>query len=279
MQALIAYVFLCLQGSFADFRVQLMATLRNWRGVIIYLLFLPLLLPLGLGAISMAVDRAEFYLPGLRVIEALPNAMARWTGGSAWLYALSMTALLGALLAVQLQIGRRANAIRQVAHRLQAGTASRRRAGSAIPMRAGTPNVVHAILRPIAVFFGGILMWGRRHWFLLIVIGVASGFLLPGLKQMGSFGMLLTGRQNAGPELRMNVIYECVQSMSFKVIMCTGMMDSAACELQNYRSGQPYSRGVLNRKRVTDAIATICHLQTPAEAAAHPHGRDLPQNP
>jgi hypothetical protein len=279
MQALLAYVFLCLQGSFADFRIQLKATLRNWRGATIYLVFLPLLMPLGLGAISMAVDRAEFYLPSLRVIEALPSAVARWTSGSAWLYALSMTALLGVLLAAQLQIGRRANAIRQVAQRLQTGTASRRSAGSAIPMRAGTSNIARAVLRPFAILLGGILMWGRRHWLLLIVIGIASGFLLPSLKQMGRFGMMLAGRQNAGPELRINVIYECVQSMSFKVIMCTGMMESAVCELQNYRAGQPYSRGVLNRKKVTDAISSICHLQTPAEAAAHPHGPDLPRNP
>ena len=279
MQALLAYVFLCLQGSFADFRVQLMATLRNWRGAIIYLVFLPLLLPLGLGAISMAVDRAEFYLPSLRVIEALPNALARWTSGSAWLYGLSTLALLGALLAAQLQIGRRANAVRQVARRLQAGTGSRRSAGPAIPKRAGTPNVVQAILRPIAILFGGILMWGRRHWLLLIVIAVAGNFLLPSLKQMGSFGTMLTARQNAGPELRMNVIYECPPFMSFKVFMCTGTMDTALCDIQNYQSGRPYSRGVLKRKLIIGETARSCHLQTPEEAVAHPHGRDLPMNP
>jgi serine/threonine protein kinase/ankyrin repeat protein len=279
MQALIAYVFLCLEGSFADFRVQLMATLRNWRGAIIYLVFLPLLVPLGLGAISMAVDRAEFYLPALRVIEALPDAVARWTAGSAWLYAMSTTVLLGVLLAAQLQVGWRANAIRQVAHRLQAGTASRRSAGSALPMRAGTPNILQALLGPIFGLVGGILMWGRRHWFLLIVIGIGSSFFLSSFKPFGGSSLFSRPQPAPGPELRLNVIYECPPTMSFKVFMCTGMMDAAACDIQNYDSGRPYSRGVLKRKQITDGIPVTCHLQTPAEAAAHPHGRDLPMNP
>jgi serine/threonine protein kinase/ankyrin repeat protein len=290
MQVLIAYVFLCLQGSLTDFRVQFMATLRNWRGAITYLVLVPLLTPLILGAISMAVDRAEFYVPSLRVIEALPNALARRTGESAWQYGLSTVVLLGLLLAAQLQIGRRANAIRQVALRLKAGAASQRQ-GAAIGFLpgAGKPNIVQALLKSIVGMPLGFVGWGRRHWFLLIVIGVGGYFLFSSLKQTGGFSVIPARLPNGAfsrpqpavppPELRMNVIYQCGPDGSFKVFSCTGMMDTAACDIQSYSFGKPYARVVLKRKQITDLISVNCHVQTPAEAAAHPHGRDMLRSP
>jgi len=288
MQMLIAYVFLCLQGSVADFRIQLMATLRNWRGAIIYFVFVPLLVPLGLGALSMAVDRAEFYVPSLRVVEALPDALARRTGESAWLYGLSTLLLLGLLLAAQLQIGRRANAIRQVTHRLKAGAASRQQGAVAgIPRRAGTPNIIEIVLRAIGNVFGGIFHWLRAHWFIASVIGVMGYFFFSSVMQKGGFGVIASRRPDSAlagpepavaPELRMNVIYECSPPLSFKVFMCTGMMSAALCDVQNYQAGRPHARGVLRRKQITDQIPWRCHLQTAAEAAAHPHGADLPMS-
>ena len=78
------------------------------------------------------------------------------------------------------------------------------------------------------------------------------------------------------PELKMNVIYVCNDGASFKVFSCAGTADRAPCELQNYKKGQAYQRGLLLRKQLTDLLVAKCHAQTPAEAKADPHTGELP---
>ena len=73
------------------------------------------------------------------------------------------------------------------------------------------------------------------------------------------------------PALQMNVVYVCNDGLSFKVFSCLSTADMAACELQNYKHGQAYQRGVLLRKQLTDLLVAKCHAQTPAEAKADPH--------
>jgi hypothetical protein len=78
------------------------------------------------------------------------------------------------------------------------------------------------------------------------------------------------------PALQMNVIYVCNDGVSFKVFSCGSTADIAPCELQNYKKGQAFQRGVLLRKQLTDLLVAKCHAQTPAEAKANPHRGELP---
>jgi hypothetical protein len=77
------------------------------------------------------------------------------------------------------------------------------------------------------------------------------------------------------PAPQFNVIYQCVPPLSAKVFSCAGTAPTATCDVQNYRDGTPVRRFVLMRQQITAGLQQ-CHLQTAAEAHAHPPGPDLP---
>ena len=78
------------------------------------------------------------------------------------------------------------------------------------------------------------------------------------------------------PALQMNVVYVCNDGLSFKVFSCASTADMAPCELQNYKNGQAYQRGLLLHKQLTDLLPAKCHAQTLAEAQADPHRGEIP---
>jgi hypothetical protein len=83
--------------------------------------------------------------------------------------------------------------------------------------------------------------------------------------------------QTPAPDLQMNAVYVCNDGLAFKVFSCANNTAMAPCELQNYRNGQAFQRGVLLHKQLTDLLPARCHLQTPAEAQANPQRGDIPR--
>ena len=77
------------------------------------------------------------------------------------------------------------------------------------------------------------------------------------------------------PALRMNVIYECAAAESLKVLSCNGAAGSAVCDVQTYKGGQPILRVSMPQAQIASLLLPKCHLQTPAEAQAHPHSGAL----
>ena len=75
--------------------------------------------------------------------------------------------------------------------------------------------------------------------------------------------------------LQMNVIYECAGAESLKVLSCNGRAGSAVCDLQTYKGGQPFLRVNMPQTQIAGLLLPKCHLQTPAEAQAHPHSSAL----
>jgi len=83
--------------------------------------------------------------------------------------------------------------------------------------------------------------------------------------------------QTPAADLQMNAVYVCNDGLAFKVFSCASSAAMAPCELQNYKNGQAFQRGVLLHKQLADLVPARCHLQTPAEAQAHPQRGDIPR--
>ena len=77
------------------------------------------------------------------------------------------------------------------------------------------------------------------------------------------------------PVLKVNAIYQCAGTESFKVLSCSGPAGAAFCDLQTYRGGQPVLRVNMPQTQISAALLPKCHLQTPVEAQAHPHSSAL----
>jgi hypothetical protein len=89
------------------------------------------------------------------------------------------------------------------------------------------------------------------------------------------FVVPITGLIAQAPVAQVNVYYECAASESFKVLSCSGAPASAVCDIQMYKQGQPALRLNMPKAQVAALLLPKCHLQTPAEAQAHPHSSGL----
>jgi len=79
------------------------------------------------------------------------------------------------------------------------------------------------------------------------------------------------------PPLQMNVVYVCTDGQRFKVFSCNDTTGS--CDYQNYQNGQASQRSEALKVHLTALLPAKCHAQTPAEAQADPHRREIASAP
>jgi hypothetical protein len=89
--------------------------------------------------------------------------------------------------------------------------------------------------------------------------------------------MPITSALSQTPTLQTNVVYVCKDGQSFKVFSWTD--STGACDYQNYKNGQAFQRGEALRAQLLALLPVRCHAQTPAEAKADPHRREIPPAP
>ena len=91
---------------------------------------------------------------------------------------------------------------------------------------------------------------------------------LRGVTFLGAIGVMLSAQT---PALQMGVMYVCGPNAGFKVNSCAGPGNADACDVESQIPGQPNQRGKSPRGQVM-ALASICHVQTPAEAQGGARG-------
>jgi len=89
-----------------------------------------------------------------------------------------------------------------------------------------------------------------------------------GVAFLDTIGVILSAQT---PALQIGVLYVCGPNAGFKVISCAGPGNADVCDVESQIPGQPSQRGKSPRQQVM-ALASICHVQTPAEAQAGARG-------
>ena len=77
------------------------------------------------------------------------------------------------------------------------------------------------------------------------------------------------------PAPQVNVLYECEDAESIKILSCSGPAGSAICDLQAYQGGQPALRVSMPPQQIATLLLPKCHVQTAAEAKDHPQSSAL----
>jgi hypothetical protein len=78
-------------------------------------------------------------------------------------------------------------------------------------------------------------------------------------------------------DLRLGVMYQCPNNVSFKVFSCSGPGNADTCDVEAAVGGQPSQRGRSTRQQVM-TLLQLCRLQTPAEAQGTTSGAATQRN-